>query len=124
MTNTRKTYKTPKGEVVTMYDLIEVPPVRTAEDVVRNILRQWRVPSANQIVAALRDADMLKEPEQPDDGWIPHDGGPCPVGDEQLVDVRFRSGSISTEPVSAGYYVWEHQDFSSDIIAYRIKEDK
>ena len=39
----------------------------------------------------VRDADPL--PAEPDkDGWIKHDGGPCPVPPDTLVDIKFRAG--------------------------------
>lgn len=46
------------------------------------------------------------------EGWIEHDGGPCPVADEAYVSPMFRSGRIS--PYGPAYcFVWH------DIIAYK-----
>ena len=30
------------------------------------------------------------------DGWIEHDGGPCPVGSDVLIDIKLRNGSDET----------------------------
>lgn len=61
--------------------------------------------------------------------WIEWNGGECPVGDDQRVDVRFRDGDRDPFQV-AGFWrkvrdFWRHEggEFSgpaSDIIAYRV----
>ena len=96
MTDKNKLYRTPSGEIVTGAELVEVP--RTAEEVIRaavETINGWYVKQTNEqvtqhIFTALREADMLKEP---DDGWIKHDGGPCPVdGDVQVAKMSRGSG--------------------------------
>jgi len=90
MTDRNKLYRTPSGEIVTGAELVEVP--RTAEEVIRAAVETINGWYANQtkeqvtqhIFTALREADMLKEP---DDGWIKHDGGPCPVDGDVQVDL-------------------------------------
>ena len=90
MTDKTKRYRTPSGEIVTGAELVEVP--RTAEEVIRaavETINGWYVKQTNEqvtqhIFTALREADMLKEP---DDGWIKHDGGPCPVDGDVQVDL-------------------------------------
>ena len=88
MPDKNKLYRTPSGEIVTGAELVEVP--RTAEEVVREAYLRWdkligRRTVWAAITTALREADMLKEPE--DDGWIKHDGGPCPVDGDVQVDL-------------------------------------
>lgn len=51
------------------------------------------------------------------DGWIRHRGGKCPVDEEVVVDVRFRSGAIET---NNGWPRWKHNGDGRDIMAYRI----
>lgn len=58
-------------------------------------------------------------------GWIPWDGGECPVPNGTKVDVRLRSGeeSFSLEAIKdmlAGPAFWIKDDMSSDIVAYRL----
>jgi hypothetical protein len=90
MTDRNKLYRTPSGEIVTGAELVEVP--RTAEEVIRaavETINGWyakpnQAQVTQHIFTALREADMLKEP---DDGWIKHDGGPCPVDGDVQVDL-------------------------------------
>lgn len=60
--------------------------------------------------------------------WIPHDGGPCPVGENVVVKIRYRSGKI-TRPVMVGAFpdmldgLWKEIGNSpDDIVAYQIVE--
>jgi len=51
------------------------------------------------------------------EGWLRHDGGPCPVAEESTVKVKLRSGDIGT---MKGYELyWEHDGRTDDIIAYK-----
>ena len=69
-------------------------------------------------MAADRLAKSAPQPPLPSsDGWIPHDGGPCPVGMETRVKIRFRIGSEDEEV--AGVYDWFHRSTVGDIIAYK-----
>ena len=91
MNDKTKRYRTPSGEIVTGAELVEVPC--TAEEVIRaavETVNGWYVKQTNEqvtqhIFTALREADMLKEPE--DESWIKHDGGPCPVDGDVQVDL-------------------------------------
>lgn len=57
-------------------------------------------------------------------GWIPHDGGPNPVG-ETRVQVRTRGHGELVGDAPAGDWGrwWQHEDHPTDIIAYRIVPD-
>jgi hypothetical protein len=90
-------------------------------------------------------ARIPDEPEQPEDlnrsnstplkpvtyqdGWIPWHGGECPVRYGTLVDVRYRDGRTklslpaledAEDSRDAEARFWEHDEFPSDIIAYRL----
>ncbi|MGM0584248.1 MAG: hypothetical protein ACQEUZ_06325 [Pseudomonadota bacterium] len=78
-----------------------------------------------------RNVEMPGDPNLPEpdaDGWIKHDGGPCPVDWDTMVRVRFRDG-LEADPKPAGLWsenspdcLWRHRagDSDNDIIAYRI----
>lgn len=52
-------------------------------------------------------------------GWLPHNGGPCPVhAPWTKVEARFRSAD--TECGYASEYKWSHIGSFDDIIAYRV----
>lgn len=82
---------------------------------------------------------MLSE-QQIAEGWLPHDGGPCPVDLLAKVEVMFRSGAIrykrralrykrraqwwtafDTVSKFAEHDLWQHQapNHDNDIIAYK-----
>ena len=65
---------------------------------------------------------MLTE-EQIADGWIAHDGGPCPVEPTVLVRYKMRSTADDKRANAAGDLDWRHpafgDDHAVDIIAYR-----
>ena len=125
MINPTKKYRTPKGEIVTLDGLVEVPPVRTAEEVVLEVLaavERKRLHGAvdiyymtHAVVTALREAGMLKEPEA--DGWIKHDGGPCPV--DAVVGIRLQSGH-EYSPRRSCYLRWVRMGKPDDITHYRV----
>ena len=58
--------------------------------------------------------------EQRAEGWIDHDGGPCPVGVWQPVTIMRRDGKIASHPDCRhlDWLPWE-DDPHTDIIAYR-----
>ncbi len=69
----------------------------------------------------------LEQQEKGDDGWIEWGGGEQPVDDHELVEVRFRNGSVEKVEI-AGCYEWNHGYYdlsttSVDIIAYRVIEN-
>lgn len=64
------------------------------------------------------------------DGWIAHDGGPCPVPVGTLVEVRLRAGSVHKGQALEGLCLCADQWFTGyrddptpsdvDIVAYRV----
>lgn len=56
-------------------------------------------------------------------GWIPWGGGGCPVGYAARVVVRFRDGDVNPPGEGRGYD-WRHRGTDSDIVAYKIVEEK
>lgn len=70
--------------------------------------------------------------DKPDpEGWIPHNGGECAVNYCDKVDIKYRDGLFSKDGGlriktgnKASHYIWKHNNLPSDIIAYRIIEDK
>lgn len=67
--------------------------------------------------------------EQIADGWIEHDGGPCPVDASTPVEILVRAGDVSTWK-RAGAVLWQYGSFVAEIfdalprccevIAYRM----
>jgi hypothetical protein len=56
--------------------------------------------------------------------WIEHTGTDIPVGEEILVDVKYRDGR-KLYGIKAGMLVWKPTRLSKfDIVEYRISEDK
>lgn len=53
------------------------------------------------------------------EGWIEWGGGECPVEEGTLVDVRFRDGDDDRN-IEAIDLLWNHENWSADIIAYRL----
>jgi len=58
------------------------------------------------------------------EGFIPHDGGPCPVEPQVMVQVIFRKESaddFDAEYCPAGAFRWSHKTGARDmdIIAYK-----
>lgn len=51
--------------------------------------------------------------------WIEWGGGKIPVDNAAVVDIKFRTGEISSG-VEPGTYYWPHTGHESDIIAYRL----
>lgn len=60
-----------------------------------------------------------KEDTQVTEPWIKWEGGECPVGRSQQVDVIFRDGG-SAGPLGASYFRWKHISNMDDIIRYRV----
>ena len=65
----------------------------------------------------------LAEPQADADGWIPWDGGTCPVSPAMLVEVKLRSGQawLNKSAEEGIFWGWRHGPKKSpdDIIAYR-----
>ena len=54
------------------------------------------------------------------DGWVPWNGGECPVPDGTQVEVEWRVGGISRIDAKFLYWEWNKYDPKTDIIAYRV----
>jgi len=52
------------------------------------------------------------------EGFIPHDGGRCPVDRWKIVSIVTRSGR-TLGPLVANHWDWWSSDHPGDIIAYR-----
>ena len=59
---------------------------------------------------------MLSE-QQIADGWLPHNGGPCPVADDVYLTIQLRNGDVGVNV--ARYVNWKHYGERYDIIAYK-----
>jgi len=66
-----------------------------------------------------RNLKNLPPPRAPSNGWIDHDGGPCPVDGETEVQVVLRSYSRSAKE-----FRWGHLNSVTDIVAYRVVTPK
>lgn len=59
------------------------------------------------------------------EGWLEHNGGPCPVAPKDIVTPLYRLSADPTKGVRiewatcAGFLVWEHDGEDDDIIAYK-----
>ena len=58
-------------------------------------------------------------------GWIEHDGGPCPVKDDIIVDYLLRAGPVVQDRDKASSLIWQHDsaliENADHIIAYRVQ---
>ena len=75
-------------------------------------------------ISAIAKAEAaLAEPQADADGWIPWDGGECPVSPTMLVEVKLRSGQawLNKKAEEGSFWEWYHGPKKSpdDIIAYR-----
>ncbi len=57
-------------------------------------------------------------------GWLPHDGGPCPVDAEAMVEVMCRGGDTNDDRADFWWWGREDMELSYDIIAYRLSTDE
>ena len=71
---------------------------------------------AREIIA--KAEATLTAPQPADDGWIPWEGGDCPVGIEVVTQVKGRGGGVDTD--KAHFYDWQHAGRSFDIVASRV----
>lgn len=62
---------------------------------------------------------ILEQQERGEGGWVDWVGGQCPVGYDELVEIRCRGGA-KFNPNRACQFAWDHAGVSLDIIAYRI----
>ena len=110
-------------------DLLEA--LKTAKDYIWGITA-WTKEQEDALSDAMSSAiaraeEALAAPQPDADGWIPWAGGECPVGVNDLTEVKLRNGTafIDDEAKEGDSWFWDHGDNPSDIIAYRvIKEPK
>lgn len=74
-----------------------------------------------EIVREVLAEKKVDEPAKTDDGWIPWNGGNCPVDMTAKVKVRLRSGTL-TGPTSAYDLYWKHINNLEDIVSYCVIE--
>ena len=88
----------------------------------------WTQEQENNLVekvsCAIAKAEAaLAEPQADEDGWIPWDGGKCPVSPAMLVEVKLRSGQswLNKDAEKGSFWGWYHgpKKTPDDIIAYR-----
>ena len=87
-------------------------------------------PELKKARAAIAKAEaILAAPQPADDGWIPWNGGDCPVEVGTRVDAKFRdgekaynvpAGDYAEDPGSRSAADWSHMEIDYDIIAYRV----
>ena len=91
----------------------------------RNFLSNWKV----ELVVAAKAEAFLAAPQPSADGWIPWEGGACPVEVGTRVDAKFRdgekaynvpAGDCAEDPDSRSALDWYHMESDYDIIAYRV----
>jgi len=58
--------------------------------------------------------------ETQDDGWIPWNGGECPIDPDCLVYYKMRNNDSECRPVKAKSLKWDHDEAPYDLTAYRI----
>lgn len=82
-------------------------------------------PELEKARATIAKAEAILADQQPaDDGWIPWEGGDCPVAHSTTVDVRLRLGCEGCDVASNWRWLHETRGNSilegADIIAYRV----
>ena len=97
-------------------------------------LTAWTQEQENNLVekvscAIAKAETALAEPQPADDGWIPWNGGDCPVIVGTRVDAKVRdgeraynvpAGDCAEDPDSRSASDWSHMESDYDIIAYRV----
>lgn len=53
-------------------------------------------------------------------GWIPHDGGECPLPPGTKFEYRLRDGGTGAPLTTPTAWYWKHDGGPYDIVAYRI----
>jgi len=54
------------------------------------------------------------------EGWVEHQGGPCPVPEMSFPEIMLRNGNRGAH--LAFDLIWEHDGRSDDIVAYRPEQ--
>ena len=90
-------------------------------------------PTLGRMRKAIAKAEAaLAAPQPADDGWIPWNGGDCPVEVGTRVDAKYRdgekaynvpAGECAEDPDSRSALDWSHMESNYDIIAYRIAKE-
>ena len=88
----------------------------------RRPLPSWSQANAELIEKAeAAGVDLDAQPEEP--AWIPHDGGPCPLKDEEVEEweYKMRDGDHIKHPDGEpSAYCWNHKGYDHDIMEYRV----
>lgn len=85
----------------------------------------WLITHADTIRDLLEPYDSGIRLAKPASDWIEWAGGACPVHTLTRVDVKHRGGEIYyNERALSGTHAihWEHGEFDSDIVSYRVCE--
>lgn len=61
--------------------------------------------------------------QQEKGGWIEWNGGECPVGKDEMIDIKYGDDAYANY-VRAGAFNWKHDDDCYPIIAYRVVEQE
>ena len=102
--------------------------LRDAEEALSHVENNLHVcvnpPTLGRMREAIAKAEAALAAPQPDDGWIPWEGGDCPVAHSTIVDVRLRNQGEGR--AVASNWRWYHETRGNpilegaDIIAYRV----
>jgi hypothetical protein len=55
-----------------------------------------------------------------EEGWIPHNGGDCPINRDAIVRFQFACGRLSEKEHRAGNFIWRHRGFPYDVVGYKV----
>jgi hypothetical protein len=81
----------------------------------------------DRMFVEIAEAQVEPESKEPqgvasEDGWIPWEGGECPVEHRTNVLVRYRNAAQPTIGWPAGGHRWGHTGMFTDIITYKVVE--
>lgn len=103
----------------TKWKLVPIEPTKEMDRAAMRKTSQASYGDAIDAYSAMLSAAPEYEPEADEDGWIKWDGGDCPIGLDQMVDVMFRDKQ-EFHSESADEWRWDHDFGGGDIVAYRI----
>lgn len=83
-------------------------------------LLQIEIEQERKKLESLDELLQVEPQEKQDDGWIPWNGGNCPVEPRAEVLIKFPGGDTSAQVETAGNYYWDHRKTEGDIVAYKI----
>ena len=110
-----------------MTEAEEIKMLRQALCVAREALRapinDWKGDCERLALSVINDVLAATvpttEPQKPvNDGWIPWEGGECPIKNIPTAEVKYRNGDKATD--KPNNFQWDDEGLSHDIIAYRI----